>query len=481
MRKQPYFRGRCRSYKHLFARPILFMLPSFPLSPAGVPSDALLPDLLAVSLAPMLLLRPLAASEPADFMLERLNPAAQHLLALPECPGTTVAAQFPGAQGQAALAFCQQAYAAGTGSFELNMTSGQRLQLNARRSGPLLLVSALPDPAAEIAREVAARESAAYAEANRKRAQLYHMLAQAPAMICVFDGPQHVFQFVNPLYQALVGERPLLGLPIAEAMPELADQPIFSLLDGVYQTGETFFANEMLVQLDHANAGAQELDKRYYNFIYQARRNPAGSIDGIFVFAYEVTAQVLARQQVEVLNNELENRIATRAREAEAARADAESQRARLTQLFMQAPGIICVLDGPNLVYQLVNPPYQQVFPGRVLLGRPLFEALPELRESAIPDILAQVYATGESFVAHELPLQLARHEGGPLEELYWTFTYQARRDALHQIDGILVFAYEVSEQVRARRAIEASQAQTQHLADELRRANDLLTRTNVD
>ena len=463
------------------ARLALFMLPSFSLPPAGAPADTLLPDLLAVSLAPLLLLRPLATPEPPDFALDYLNPAAQRLVALPERPGTTMATQFPGVQGRAALAFCQQAYAAGAGGFELVLTGGRRLQVNARRSGTLLLLSALPDFQAEVEQGVATREAAAYAEANRQRAQLYHMLEQAPAMICVLEGPEHVFQFVNPPYQALVGARPLLGRPIAEALPELAGQPIFELLNAVYQTGETYFANEMLVQLDHANTGPRELDKRYYNFIYQARRNPAGSIDGIFVFAYEVTAQVLARQQAEVLNAELESRVAARAGEAEAARADAESQRVRLTQLIMQAPAVICVLDGPELVYQLVNPNYQQVFPGRMLLGRPLLDALPELRESAIPDLLAQVYATGESLVAHELPLQLARHEGGPLEERYWTFTYQARRDALNQIDGILVFAYEVTEQVRARQAIEISQHQTQALADELRRANVLLTRTNVD
>lgn len=154
-------------------------------------------------------------------------------------------------------------------------------------------------------RESQTREQAANAAAEAQRQQLYQTFQEAPAMICVFDGPRHVFQFVNPPYQALVGTRPLVGKPIAEAMPELAGQPIFELLDGVCRTGETFRANEMLVQLDHDNLGSQALEKRYYNFIYQARHNLSGAVNGIFVFAYDVTTQALARQQVQELNEEL--------------------------------------------------------------------------------------------------------------------------------------------------------------------------------
>jgi hypothetical protein len=93
-------------------------------------------------------------------------------------------------------------------------------------------------------------------------------------------------------------------------MPELADQPIFGLLDEVYSTGKTFYANEMLVQLDHANSGT--LGNNYYNFVYQATRDGAGNIDGILVFAFEVTTQVVSRQKLEkseqhlqVLNQQL--------------------------------------------------------------------------------------------------------------------------------------------------------------------------------
>lgn len=115
-----------------------------------------------------------------------------------------------------------------------------------------------------------AREQQLYDAVKRQCQQLYETFQAAPAMICVFDGPQYVFQFVNPLYQALVGNRLLMELPSAEAMPELSGQPIFALLDNVYHTEKTLRASEMLVQLDHDYSHPQDLEKRHYNFIYTA-------------------------------------------------------------------------------------------------------------------------------------------------------------------------------------------------------------------
>ncbi|UOG73326.1 PAS domain-containing protein [Hymenobacter tibetensis] len=156
------------------------------------------------------------------------------------------------------------------------------------------------------------------------------------------------------------------------------------------------------------------------------------------------------------------------------ARAEIERQQQQLHDLFMHAPGPIVILEGAAFHFTLVNPAYQQLFPGRDLLGKPLLDALPELADTPIPRLCRQVFETGEPYVAEELPLQLARREGNPLEEIYCTFTYQARRDAHGAIDGVVVFAYDVTGSVRARREVEAGRAQVQAL-------NQHLVRTNGD
>jgi PAS domain S-box-containing protein len=53
----------------------------------------------------------------------------------------------------------------------------------------------------------------------------------------------------------------------------------------------------MLVHIDKARKG--KLVPIYVNFIYQALKDLQGKIEGIMVFAYEVTNQVLARKKIE--------------------------------------------------------------------------------------------------------------------------------------------------------------------------------------
>ncbi|UOQ74904.1 PAS domain-containing protein [Hymenobacter cellulosilyticus] len=287
----------------------------------------------------------------------------------------------------------------------------------------------------------------------QEREALFHILADTPAAVALLRGPQHRFEYVNAAYQQLFPERQLTGRPVAEVLPETESAGFLQALDTVFRTGETFFGTELPMRLEPTQEGpGQEV---YYTFTYQAYREN-DQIAGISIFAFDVTEQVRTRRQ-------------------------REAERQQLHTLFMEAPAPIVILDGPELVYQLVNPAYQRIFPGRTLLGKPLLAAMPEIARAPIYQQLRRVYETGETLVAQELPLQLARTEGGPLEEIYWTFTYQARRNAQGEVDGVLVFAHEVTDQVQARRVVEEGGQQARALAEELRAANEQLVRTNVD
>jgi signal transduction histidine kinase len=287
----------------------------------------------------------------------------------------------------------------------------------------------------------------------QEREAIFHILADTPAAVAVLRGPEHRFEYVNAAYQQLFPERQLTGRSVAEALPETKEAGFLAQLDRVYRTGETFFGTELPMRLEpQASRSAQQV---YYTFTYQAYHEN-GEVVGVSIFAFDVTGQVQAREQ-------------------------REAERRHLHKLFMEAPAPIVIIEGPDLVFQLVNPAYQRIFPGRMLLGKPMLEALPEVANTDIPAVLKQVYRTGETYVAQELPLQLARTEDGPLEEIYWTFIYQARRDARGEVDGILVFAHEVTDQVQARRVMEEGGAQARALAAQLADSNLQLTRTNVD
>jgi PAS domain S-box-containing protein len=130
-------------------------------------------------------------------------------------------------------------------------------------------------------------------------------------------------------------------------------------------------------------------------------------------------------------------------------------EHARMEKFIHQVPAAVCILGGENLKFELVNPAYQKLFPGRELVGKNLLDALPEIKDSAIHHILLDVYRTGKTFEGKELLIPLSRNGGGPLENLYFNFIYQARYNPNLQIDGIEVFAFEVTDLVRSRKSAE--------------------------
>jgi signal transduction histidine kinase len=130
---------------------------------------------------------------------------------------------------------------------------------------------------------------------ERQRAYLAGLFMQAPAGIALLRGPQHVFELVNPLYRALIGHRDVQGLPLREALPELAGQPFEAILDRVWRTGRPHVGLAEPARLAREAGGAEE--EVFFNYVYQPLQDAEQQREGILVFCYEVTGQVLARQE----------------------------------------------------------------------------------------------------------------------------------------------------------------------------------------
>ena len=135
--------------------------------------------------------------------------------------------------------------------------------------------------------------------------ELTRIFAQAPVAITVLRGPQHVIELANAAICAIWGrtENELLGQPYFEAVPDTAGQGFEEILANVLRTGEPFFINEAPVTLDRAHTNRPTLG--YFNFIFQSLRDDQQRPVGVVAVGAEVTDQVLARQQVQTLNEEL--------------------------------------------------------------------------------------------------------------------------------------------------------------------------------
>jgi signal transduction histidine kinase len=154
-------------------------------------------------------------------------------------------------------------------------------------------------------------------------------------------------------------------------------------------------------------------------------------------------------------------------------------EQARLQNVFTQAPAAIVILRGPNHVFESANPAYLEIIGWRDVLEKPVADAVPEVVEQGIIDILDRVYRTGEPFVATELRILLDRRPDHVLDESYFNFVYQPLRDTQGDVCGIFAHGVEVTDQVRARQEIEEKATELEQTQAELEVANEeLIERT---
>lgn len=131
-----------------------------------------------------------------------------------------------------------------------------------------------------------------------ERQLLHDFFMQAPAIFAILKGPDHVFEFANPGYIELIGNRNPVGKTVLEAVPEIKGQGFIELLDKVYKTGEPFLAKEMPATVVRNG----KPDDIYVDFNFTAFKNADGQIEGILAFVYEVTEKVNARKIIEENN-----------------------------------------------------------------------------------------------------------------------------------------------------------------------------------
>lgn len=150
---------------------------------------------------------------------------------------------------------------------------------------------------------------------------------------------------------------------------------------------------------------------------------------------------------------------------------EAEAARDRLQALLVQSPVAICVLEGPQHTFTFANPAYCALVDNRDLVGKPLLEALPDIRGQGFDTLLTRVMTTEESYFGNEVPAKLAHHADG--ESLIVNFVYTPKRNGEGVVDGVLVTATDVTEQVRARNEALAVGEQLRKSEERLRRVVD--------
>jgi PAS domain S-box-containing protein len=418
---------------------------------------------------------------------------------------------------------------------------------------------------------------------ERERARLADLFTLAPAFIATLRGADHRFEMTNEAYIRLVGGRDVIGMTVAQALPEVVEQGFVGILDRVRSTRKAFVGAEVPVLL----RGEGRLDEQHFvNFVYHPITEADDTVSGIFVHGVDVTDQVRARKEVEELKARLDlaldsARIGTwdydlvtnelvwdsRTRESFGVSADAEvnydvflarlheddrdrsnaavqraltgandgyfqleyramqedgscrwiqasgqalfegegerrravrftgtsvdvtervnaeadrqrllreteRQKARLQQVFVEAPAVIAMYSGHEHVITMVNPMWETVLGRRDVIGKRVQDLFPELAGTSVLALLDEVRATGRAIVGNETEIHIDRRGNGVLEPSWWNFVFQPLFDDEQSISDVFVHAVEVTDQVRARRAVEEKADELARLARALETSN---------
>jgi len=137
----------------------------------------------------------------------------------------------------------------------------------------------------------------------------------------------------------------------------------------------------------------------------------------------------------------------------------------RYNMMLMQSPFGFAVFKGRNMVITLANDSIKTFWgKGSDIEGKPLFDVLPELIDTAFPDLLDNVYTTGIPFYGDEILARVLRN--GKQRDAYYNFVYQPYMEADLTISGVTVIAHEVTEMVLAHKKVQASEVHFRQLAD---------------
>lgn len=149
-----------------------------------------------------------------------------------------------------------------------------------------------------------------------------------------------------------------------------------------------------------------------------------------------------------------------------------------LRNTITQAPVAMCILKGDDFVVDLANTLMIELWgkqPEHVL-GKPIFDGLPEAKDQGLEALVEGVYKTGKTFLAYGRPVNLPRN--GVIETTYINFVYEAYRGESGAITGVIAVAVDVTEQVVANQKIESEVIKR---TSELAETNHKLQKSNAE
>ena len=137
----------------------------------------------------------------------------------------------------------------------------------------------------------------------------------------------------------------------------------------------------------------------------------------------------------------------------------------KFKELVYSSRFLFAIFLGEDFIIDVANDSLKKVWgKGDDIIGKPLLELLPELKDQGIKELLENVYRTGEPYYADEVPIELIIN--GKPEIRYFDFTYQPQRNAQGEIIGVADIAADVTKQALLNKKIKKSEREFRKLVN---------------
>lgn len=295
---------------------------------------------------------------------------------------------------------------------------------------------------------------------------LLQVLQSSTAPTAILFGESLIVQFANQGMLNVWGkEASIVGMPLFEAVPDLASADLPTLLQRLDQSADSTLPRDTIV---HSKVDATSKHPALYSFHFEVIAQGSGETTCILCTARQTTCEQPAQRLISELEsgNELfkkEMRLPLEGRytndsDLEASMTLLSESREHMRTIIEQAPVGIAMLKGPAHVIEIANPAILHIWgrQGADVIGLPHRQARPELIGQPVYEWLDQVYATGKRKTNNEFTVSLS-HNGG-LRQAIVNSIYQPIFAADGQVTGVLVILEEITEQVLARRKNEKDQ-----------------------
>lgn len=270
--------------------------------------------------------------------------------------------------------------------------------------------------------------------ANRKQSEeseqkVRALVENAPFAIAVYTGGEMRIEMANQAIIDIWGKgNDVIGKTFTEVLPELAGQSVFEQIKEVYRSGKSFHTqNTPLDLIVNGKKGTY-----YFNYDFTPLYDLSGKIYGVMNTGIDLTDLNLAKKKIEASDRKFRNTV-------------------------KQAPVGIAIFRSKDYIAEMANDAYLKLVDRKEseFIGRPLFETLPEVKETVQP-LLDGVMDTGIPFHGNEIAAPILRN--GEIGIFYFDLLYYPLKEDDGTLSGVIVTATDVTEKVQSRKKTEQNE-----------------------